>query len=109
MTDTDKLSRIEKLRQQRDQLNARIQRAEAQEKQKARTKQKRLWILYGQVMEGMLRSGEMPADEWQTWCKKYLIKEQEQQAAIEGINLFPRSKSDVSTPDTCASVNLAES
>lgn len=76
--------RLESLRQQRDQLNARIQRESAKERSRERKARNSRLIQWGIVIEAMLNDGRITSDKWASECQRYLTKQHDLRRALTG-------------------------
>ena len=72
---------LAKLLEQRDQLNARIQQEQAKLKQQERKKRDRSLVMWGVVVEAMLKEGTLAYDEWLALCERHLPSERNRDAA----------------------------
>lgn len=77
-------SRIDSLRKQRDQLNARIQRESAKEQQRERKARNARLVQWGIVIEAMLKDGRMAPEKWASECRQYLTKPRDLERALTG-------------------------
>lgn len=77
-------TKIERLRQQRDQINARIQRESNKERQRERKERNSRLVQWGIVIEQMLEDGRMSPDKWADECRRYLTKPRDLERALSG-------------------------
>lgn len=77
-------SRLDNLRKQRDELNARIQRESAKEQQRERKARNARLVQWGIVIEAMLKDGRMSPEKWATECRQYLTKTRDLERALTG-------------------------
>jgi len=63
---------IEKLRAKEAQIKKRIREMQARGKSQERKERTARLIRWGIVVEALLKSGELPTEEWSAECKKYL-------------------------------------
>ena len=77
-------SRIDNLREKRDQLNARINREAAKERQRHRRERDGRLMRWGVVVEQMIESGRMEPDKWAEECRRYLTREKDLERALSG-------------------------
>lgn len=77
-------SRLDNLRKQRDELNARIQRESARERERERKARNARLVQWGIVIEQMLEDGRMAPAKWAGECRQYLTKPRDLERALTG-------------------------
>lgn|GEM_PF-3856635 len=77
-------SRIESLREKRDQLNARINREAAKERQNQRRERDGRLMRWGVVVEQMIEQGRMEPNKWAEECRRYLSRDKDLERALSG-------------------------
>lgn len=94
------LDRLEKLRQKREQLNARIAQEAARERARAKQERGAKLLLWGEVVEALIKSGEMNPALWEAHCRKHLPVGRKLDAALNGLRLAPESPAKEETPSS---------
>lgn len=77
-------NKLDKLEQQRDKLNARIQAERARHnKQKRKERNSRL-VQWGVVIEQMLKTGQLSPEKWAEECHRHLTEPRDLGRALTG-------------------------
>ncbi|MEJ1298273.1 MAG: mobilization protein [Candidatus Sedimenticola sp. (ex Thyasira tokunagai)] len=62
---------LDKLKERKDQLEARIKNHENRLKENERKARTRRLIIWGTVMEKAIQNGQMDTERWKRWCEHY--------------------------------------
>jgi len=79
-----KNDKLERLRQQRDQLNARIQKEAAKKQQRERKERNARLMRWGVVVDEMIKDGRLEPEKWAGECHRYLTRETDLKRALSG-------------------------
>lgn len=93
--------RLEKLRQQRERLSAKIAQEEARTRAKAKQERGAKLLLWGEVVEALLDAGEMTPALWAAHCRKFIPEGRKLDFALKGLQTeaMPSAQSGAA-PDT---------
>lgn len=94
-------SELDRLKAQRDALNAKIQRKAAQETQRKKKERDARLIRWGMVIESMIEADEIAPERWGTKCSKHLTRKTDLQRAftgpLEGLDQMSQPAGDAQT------------
>ncbi len=76
--------KLERLRERRDQLNARIQKEAAKEAQRQRKERNARLMRWGVVVDEMIKDGRLEPEKWARECLRYLTRKTDLKRALSG-------------------------